>query len=136
MEAPSLSGKNELEGSESPYMNAVGEEHTDQEAESPGLFTRYFQVFFSPDRLFQGLRTRPDYVGALLLGGVLSAVGLAVIPSDLALATFRDALQAQGQPIPPQLEHFGPVLLFGGPAPAFVTLGTRRHFSERISNDT
>ncbi len=120
MEVLSLSGKNKLEGSESPYMDAVGEEHTDQEAESPGLFTRYFQVFFSPDLLFQGLRTRPDYVGALLLGGGLTAAGLALIPSDLALATFRETLQAQGQQIPPALEDFGGVFRFAGPAAAFV----------------
>ena len=86
-EALYLSGKNELEGSESHCMNAVGVEHTDQEAESPGIFTRYFQVFFSPDLLFQGLRTRPDYVGALLLGGGLLAAGQALLPTDLLLAT-------------------------------------------------
>ncbi len=118
--AQHLSAKNKLEGSESPYMNTVGDEHTDQEAKSPGVFTRYFQVFFSPDLLFQELRTRPDYVGALLLGGALSAAGLVVIPSDLALATFREALQAQGQAVPPELENFGTVIRFAGPVAAFV----------------
>jgi len=101
-------------------MDAVGEEHTDQEAESPGLFTRYFQVFVSPDVLFQGLRTRPDYVGALLLGGGLTAAALALIPSDLILATLREGLQAQGQAVPPQLENFGAVIRFAGPVAAFV----------------
>jgi len=101
-------------------MNDVGAEHTDQEAKSPGLFTRYFQVFFSPDLLFQGLRNRPDYVGALLLGGGLLAAGQALLPTDLLLATAREAFQAQGQPVPSAFENFGTVIRFVGPAAALV----------------
>ncbi len=101
-------------------MDAVGEQHTDQEAILPGLFSRYIRVFFSPDLLFQGLRSRPDWAGALLLGAVLAAVGTALIPPDLALATLRETFQAQGQPVPPQLEDLGGVLrYFGATAAVF-----------------
>ncbi len=101
-------------------MNDVGAEHTDQEAKSPGLFTRYFQVFFSPDLLFQGLRTRPDYVGALLLGGCLTAAGLALIPTDLVVATVREQFQAQGQPVPAGFDNLETVIRFAGPVAAVV----------------
>ena len=96
-------------------MSAEREEHTDQETAPPGLFKRYFGVFFSPDLLFQGLRRRPNWAGALILGGCLSAAGIMLLPLDLMLATFREQALAQGQPLPPSFAN--PVwwlrLLFG-----------------------
>lgn len=86
-------------------MNAVGEGHTDQEAEFPGLFKRYVLVYFSPDLLFQGLRGRPDWVGALILGGCLTAAGTMLLPPDLMLATIREQALAQGQSFPPFLAN-------------------------------
>ncbi len=101
-------------------MDAVGEEHTDQEATPPGLFNRYIRVFFSPDLLFQGLRSRPAWAGALLLGAVLAAAGTVLIPPDLALATFRETLQAQGQPVPPELDNLVAVLRYAGAGAAIL----------------
>ena len=101
-------------------MDAVGVEHTDQEATPPALFIRYVRVFFSPDLLFQGLRNRPVWVGALLLGAVLTAAGTALIPPDLALATLREILQAQGQPVPPELEDLGAVFRYFGATAAVL----------------
>ncbi len=71
-------------------MSADREEHTDQEAAAPGLFNRYFGVFFSPDLLFQGLRSRPEWAGALILGGCLTAAGTMLLPPDLMVATMRE----------------------------------------------
>ena len=85
---------------ESHYMSVEREEHTDQEAAPPGLFNRYFRVFFSPDLLFQGLRSRPDWAGALILGGCLAAAGIMLLPPDLMVATMREQALAQGQPSP------------------------------------
>ena len=56
-------------------MNAVEEGDTNPQVQGPGLFSRYVQVFFSPDDLFQGLRPRPYWVGAVLLGSGLAAAG-------------------------------------------------------------
>ena len=81
-------------------MSAEREEHTDLEVSHPGLFSRYLGVFFSPDKVFQGLRSRPDWAGALILGGCLSAVGFMLIPPDLMLATMREQAMAQGQDFP------------------------------------
>jgi hypothetical protein len=102
-------------------MNAAGEEHTDQEAHPPGLFNRYFRVFFSPDLLFQGLRGRPDWVGALLLGGCLVAAGTLLIPPELTLATLRERMLEQGQPVPPGFEDVGRWLRYGIAGAAFVS---------------
>ncbi len=85
-------------------MNAVEEGDTNPEVQSPGLFSRYVQVFFSPDDLFQGLRTRPYWVGAVLLGSGLATVGFMLLPPDIMLETVREQALASGQPLPPEFE--------------------------------
>jgi hypothetical protein len=89
-------------------MNTAEEQHTGQSDTLPGLFGRYIRVFTAPDSLFQGLRSRPDWAGAMFLGAGLVAAGTALIPPDLLLATLRETLQAQGQPVPPGLEDLDP----------------------------
>ena len=85
-------------------MNAVEEGDTNPEVQGPGLFSRYVQVFFSPDDLFQGLRTRPYWVGAVLLGSGLATVGFMLLPPDIMLETVREQALASGQPLPPEFE--------------------------------
>ena len=85
-------------------MNAVEEGDTNPEVQGPGLFARYVQVFFSPDDLFQGLRTRPYWVGAVLLGSGLAAAGVMLLPPDSMLETVREQALASGQPLPPEFE--------------------------------
>ena len=85
-------------------MNAMEEGDTNPEVQGPGLFSRYVQVFFSPDDLFQGLRTRPYWVGAVFLGSGLAAVGAMLLPPDIMLATVREQALASGQPLPPEFE--------------------------------
>ena len=102
-------------------MNTAEERFTGHAATLPGLFGRYIRVFTAPDILFQGLRSRPDWAGAVFLGAGLVAVGTALIPPDLSLATLRETLQAQGQPVPPRLEDLGLVVgFFAGVAAAFL----------------
>jgi hypothetical protein len=81
-------------------MSAEIEEPTELEVFRPGLFNRYVGVFFSPDLMFQGLRSRPHWAGALVLGGLLSAAGIMLLPPDLMLATMREQAMASGQPLP------------------------------------
>ena len=85
-------------------MNAMEEGDTNPEVQGPGLFSRYVQVFFSPDDLFQGLRTRPYWVGAVLLGSGLGAVGFMLLPPDIMLEGVREGMLASGQPVPPEFE--------------------------------
>ena len=101
-------------------MNTAKEQHTDQVATLPGLFGRYICVFTAPDILFQGLRGRPDWAGAMFLGAGLVAAGTLLIPPDLTLATLREAILARGQPVPPGLEDQGALIRFAGAAAAFV----------------
>jgi hypothetical protein len=70
-------------------MNTAEEQHTEQ---SDTLPSRYIRVFTAPDSLFQGLRSRPDWAGAMFLGASLVAAGRALIPPDLLLATLRETL--------------------------------------------
>ena len=101
-------------------MDTAEEQYTEQGATGPGLFGRYVRVFVTPDLLFQGLRSRSDWAGAMVLGAVLTAAGTALIPPDLALATLREILQAQGQPVPPELEDLGAVFRYFGATAAVL----------------
>jgi len=77
------------------------DQSTDPESTPPGVFRRYIQVFVSPDTLFRGLRTQPDWVGAVLLGGLLTALGAALLPPELTLAAIREQALSRGQALPP-----------------------------------
>jgi len=101
-------------------MNTGEDRHTGQVATLPGLFGRYIRVFTAPDILFQALRGQPEWAGAMFLGAGLVAVGALLIPLDLTLATLREAIQAQGQPVPPGLQGQGALIRFAGPAAAFL----------------
>ena len=103
-----------------PTMNAGGNEETDQEADRPGLLGRYIRVFASPDELFRGLRTRPEWLGAMLLGGCLVLAGTLLIPPELTLATLRERMQEQGRAFPPGMADRMQTIRFGGAAAAFV----------------
>ena len=101
-------------------MNAGGKEHTDQEADLPSLFGRYIRVFTSPDILFQGLRTRPEWAGAMLLGSCLVFAGTVLIPPELTIATLRERMLERGQIFPPGLADQMETIRFGGSVAAFV----------------
>ncbi len=101
-------------------MNTGGKEHTEQEAELPGLFARYIRVFTSPDILFQGLRSRPDWAGAMLLGSCLVLAGTLLIPPELTIATLRERMLERGEVFPPGLADRMAAIRFGGSVAAFV----------------
>ena len=101
-------------------MNDGGKEHTDQETDLPGFFGRYTRVFTSPDILFQGLRSRPDWAGAMLLGSCLVLAGTVLIPPELTIATLRERMLERGQVFPPGLADRMAAIRFGGAVVAFV----------------
>lgn len=104
-------------------MDTVQEGHTEVEAAAPGLLSRYIDVFFSPDRLFRGLRSRPDWVGAWLLGACLAAAGTMLIPPELTLATIREQMVSQGQPVPSVFTEQAGWLRFAIGAAPFIFWG-------------
>ena len=101
-------------------MNAGEEERTDQETDFPGLFSRYFRVFTSPDGLFRALRTRPEWVGAMVLGSCLMLAGTVLIPPELTMATLRERMLETGRANPPGFEDQMAVFRYVGAAAAFV----------------
>lgn len=104
-------------------MNAGGKHHTGQEVDLPGLFGRYLGVLTSPDVLFQGLRTRPQWAGAMLLGSSLVLVATFLVPPELTIATLRERMLERGQVFPPGLADRMAVIRFGGAVAAFVFWG-------------
>jgi hypothetical protein len=65
---------------------------------------RVVRVFLSPGDLARGLREKPAWGLALLLGGVVAAVSVALIPEEVWLQMMREQAAAQGRPLP---EGFG-----------------------------
>jgi hypothetical protein len=74
----------------------------------PSLPVRLFKVFVSPGELFEGLRHKPVWFGALAVGAVLVAVSMALIPMELWEEMLREQAMEQsmrtGQPVP---DNFG-----------------------------
>lgn len=105
-------------------MNAAGEGNTDQEATLPGLFGRYIRVFTAPDVLFEGLRSRPAWAGATLLGGCLLVAGTVLIPPELTLAMLRE----QGRDLPPGFEDQMALFRYGFAVAGFVSWWIRVAF--------
>lgn len=75
----------------------------------PALPTRIVQLFFSPGKLFDGLRENPAWFGILLLGGLFVVASILLIPTDLFVEAAREQLMQRGQEIPPSLESAGAV---------------------------
>ena len=104
-------------------MNPMESEHTDPEGTPPGIFGRYIRVFTSPDTLFRGLRERPDWLGAMLLGSCLVLAGTILLPPELTIAAMRERMLETGQPVPPGLADQMAVFRYAGAAAAFVFWG-------------
>ena len=101
-------------------MDVVEKEHSEQEAALPGLFGRYVRVFTSPDTLFRGLRKRPAWAGAMLLGSCLALAGVILLPPELTIATMRERMLEAGQPVPPGFGDQMAAFRYAGAAAAFV----------------
>ncbi len=73
----------------------------------PVLPVRLLQLLFSPGKLFEALREKPAWFGVLLLGAVLVAVSILLIPVDLFIEAAREQLIQRGQTVPPNLGSSG-----------------------------
>jgi hypothetical protein len=74
------------------------------------LPARLLNVFFSPGQVFEGLREKPSWFGALALSGVLVALSMALIPADIWVQMFREQASGEGTELLPFLESAGPLL--------------------------
>jgi hypothetical protein len=85
----------------------------------PNLAVRVFQVVVSPSRLFDGLRTQPRWLGALLLVVGIALVTSFLIPSDIITESVRQQmLRAQPDAAPEAIERgmaVARIFRFAGP---------------------
>lgn len=86
----------------------------DPAAELPSLPVRVGQVFFAPGALFDRLKDRPAWFGALALGAVLAVVAVVAIPPEIWSEMVRAQLLESGQPVPEQLTIQGNLFRIGG----------------------
>lgn len=63
--------------------------------ELPNLAVRVVQLFVAPGRLFDRLRERPAWLGAILLAVAAGAVTLWVIPEEIVREFFRSQIPAE-----------------------------------------
>lgn len=66
----------------------------------PSLPARFAAVFFSPGRLVEQLARNPRWVGALLLGAVLVALSVSLIPAEIMMEANRQAAMERGRDLP------------------------------------
>ena len=109
----------------------------------PSLPTRLLQVFFSPGELFSALREKPVWFGALAVCGVLSVVGVALIPVELWVEFSRNQLIERGSEVPAGFESSGSIIrifsIFGAGIGffimAFVLAGIMKVFFSFLFGD-
>ena len=63
----------------------------------PSLPARFVAVFFSPGRLVEQLARDPRWIGALLLGAILVALSVSLIPAEVMMEATRQAAMERGQ---------------------------------------
>ena len=66
----------------------------------PALPVRVLQVFYAPGQLFERLRVRPLWGSALVLGAVLVAASVILIPTDVWEEMFRQQMLRSGRQMP------------------------------------
>lgn len=77
----------------------------------PNLAVRFMQVFFSPGELFDRLKDKPAWFGAIVLGGLMVGLGTYLIPVELTLEVMRQQFMERGQDFPAGLEGGGAGLI-------------------------
>jgi len=71
------------------------------------LLVRLLKVFFSPGELFENLREKPVWAGAVVAGGILAALSMILIPADIWVQAMREQAAERGAEMPAFLESAG-----------------------------
>jgi hypothetical protein len=109
-----------LELDPNAQMIMSGTDGMDQKADGPGLVGRYIRVFISPDMLFQALRRRTVWAGAMLMESCLMLAGTVLMLPELTIATLRERALEKGRAFPPRLADRMELLRFADAAGAFI----------------
>lgn len=103
-----------------PAPDEAGRGGAGAPAEVPSLFRRLVDVFVSPGRLFEALRGRPLWAGALVLGGALVVAGALLVPADVYEEMMREQIQRSGQEMPEELAISGTIPKVFGAVGGFI----------------
>jgi hypothetical protein len=87
----------------------------------PSLPLRVLNVFVAPGELMAGLKDRPAWAGALLLGAVVVALSAILLPTEIFMATVREATLERGGSVPDNLESMAGLVRIGGVVAGFVS---------------
>lgn len=103
-------------GSHEPPSEGEAQIEAGEVEKLPHLALRFFQVFFSPAELFDRLKARPVWLGALLLLIVINVVGGLILPEDILrqLATAQLPADADPAALESSLSIFRVVSIGGG----------------------
>jgi hypothetical protein len=81
-------------------MERISEEQGGDGSQMPGLASRLVAVFFSPGRLMEQLAEQPRWIGALIMGGLVVGLTMALIPVELFLGANRQIALERGAEFP------------------------------------
>lgn len=82
--------------------------------ELPSLPTRVLNVFFAPGEVMTGLQEKPVWVGALVVGAILTVLSTVLLPAEIFEATMRQSILERGAPVPDNLETMARIMHIGG----------------------
>ncbi|RMH14123.1 MAG: hypothetical protein D6701_11600 [Gemmatimonadetes bacterium] len=83
------------------FEAAAGEPAAAAQPEPMGLFQRLLNVMVSPGEAMRAVVAHPSWFAALALGGVLIAVGIALIPPEIFIENMQRRAAEQGGELPP-----------------------------------
>ncbi len=100
--------------------NQPGQERGEHPASSGSILRRCVQVVVAPGTLFRGLRERPRYVGAVLLGAVLVGGSSLFLPVELYEGAIRAEADRVGEELPADPETLARLAWLSGSLGGFV----------------
>lgn len=107
-------------------LEAHGPGHSETEAAGPGsLGRRILDTFVSPGELFARLGATPPWVDVLLIAAVVTTAAMILVPSEVWLATSREALDNMTDPRAREAMDVETMARFSRiSAPIFTFIGT------------
>jgi len=87
---------------------------------SMSLPTRLLKVFFAPGEVFEAVRAKPVWFGALGMAGLFVALSMVLIPGEIWIESMRAQAAEQGTEMPGFMSSAGPVFRLASAASAMI----------------
>jgi hypothetical protein len=101
-------------------MEAHPPDGADAAVSAMSLPERLVKVFFSPGELFESLKERPLWFGALGVGAILVVLSVLLIPGEVWLQAMREQVAQRGGEMPPFMESAGTFFRLASVASGFI----------------